>query len=278
MRIAVGVVFHGVHGRPRVRPEPGLDVLVRVNASQRDRPTPWIGFGANHNRLISQAAAPDWYVALNPDIMAGAKDIKRLVDCAHAAGLDVAAPLLELPWGVHGARAALPGPAQWLREAIRGASADSVDVTGRVDPSAWVGGACMALRVGRAQLRFDEAYFMYFEDAALCHRVAAAGGRIGVCGQVVVAHRSGWTDSDPLRWRRGVEFARSALRFAAATNQSPRSMRAAGLVRFGSRRFAARRSASERVAARVITRGFARPWRSPGLSELAADFNAAGNR
>ena len=116
---------------------------------------------------------------------------------------------------------------------------------------------------------------MYFEDAALCHRIAAAGGRIGVCTEVVVPHASGWTESDPLRWRRGVQFARSAVRFAGEIDESPTLMRIAGLVRYGSRLFASGRAASERVAARVITRGFASPSRSPGLSELAADFNAA---
>jgi GT2 family glycosyltransferase len=276
MTIAVGVVFHRTPGRPWIRSEPGLDLLVRANAADGSRPTPWLGFGANHNLLIREAADADWYVALNPDVRADADDIKRLVSSADAAGIDVAGPLLELPWGVQGARAALPGPAQWLRDTILGAG--ELEGAGLVRPSAWIGGACMALRLERAEARFDEDYFMYFEDAALCHRVAAAGGRVGVCGDVVLPHGSGWSDADPLRWRRGVEYARSAVRFAEEMRQSPRLMRAAGLVRFGSRLLAPGRSASERVAARVITRGFASPRRSPGLSELAADFNATHRR
>jgi GT2 family glycosyltransferase len=275
MRIAVGAVFHGTPANPRIRSGPGVEVLVRANAAGGAHPTPWLGFGANHNLLIREAAGADWYVAINPDVAASADDIRRLVDAADAAGLDVAAPLLELPWGVRGAQAALPGPAQWLRETFAGASGRGAEGAAGVGPSAWVGGACMALRLARAEARFDEDYFMYFEDAALCHRVAAAGGRVGVCGEVVSAHASGWTGSDPLRWRRGVEFARSAARFAAETDRSPRSMRAAGLLRFGSRLLAPGRSPSERVAARVITRGFASPRRTPGLSELAAAFNAA---
>jgi N-acetylglucosaminyl-diphospho-decaprenol L-rhamnosyltransferase len=277
MTIAVGIVFHRKPARPWVRSEPGLDVLVRANAADGNRPTPWLGFGANHNLLIREAADADWYVALNPDVRAAGDDIKRLVAAADAEGIDVAAPLLEAPWGVEGARAALPGPALWLREAILGAGG-ARSGPGRVRPSAWVGGACMALRVDRLEARFDEDYFMYFEDVALCHRVAAAGGRVGVCTDVVLAHHSGWNDADPLRWRRGVQYARSAVRFAGETGRSPRSMRAAGLLRFGSRLLAPGRSESERVAARVIARGFASPWRSPGLSELADDFNAGHRR
>ena len=116
---------------------------------------------------------------------------------------------------------------------------------------------------------------MYFEDAALCHRVWNTGGRVGVCNEVVVGHRSGWRASDPLRWRRGVEFARSAIRFARETGHSAAEMRGAGLLRFGSRRLLPGRSESEKVAAQVITRGFARAGRAPGLKELAAGFNAA---
>ena len=104
----------------------------------------------------------------------------------------------------------------------------------------------MAVRTAHPDARFDEDYFMYFEDAALCHSVAEAGGRVGVCEAIVVSHESGWTDSDPLRWRRGVEFARSALRFASETNQSPRLMRVAGFARFGSRTLLSGRSPSER--------------------------------
>ena len=277
MTIAVGIVFHRSQAPPRVRSQPGLDVLVRANAADGSRPTPWLGFGANHNLLIREASDADWYVALNPDVRAAGNDIKRLVAAADAADIDVAAPLLEAPWGVEGARAALPGSALWLRETIVGARGAAAG-RGRVRPSAWVGGACMALRLDRLEARFDEDYFMYFEDVALCHRVAASGGRIGVCTDVVLSHHSGWSDADPLRWRRGVQYARSAVRFADEVGESPRAMRAAGLLRFGSRLLAPRRSGSERVAACVITRGFVSPWRSPGLSELADDFNAAHRR
>jgi GT2 family glycosyltransferase len=274
--IAVGLVFHRRTRRPTLRAEPGLEVLVRTNASGGEHATPWLGFGANHNALLADAAGADWYVALNPDAAAAADDLKRLVEAAEAAELDVAAPLLGLPWGVAGAHRALPGPRPWLRETVAGRRSDRPEMPGAgpVQRSAWVSGACMALRLRRPEARFDKRYFMYFEDAALCHRVAEAGGRVGVCRQILVLHRSGWSEGDPLRWRRGVEFARSALRFAADTNQSPRLMRAAGLVRFGSRAVVPGRSSSERVATRVIARGFARVRRAPGLRELAADFNA----
>jgi GT2 family glycosyltransferase len=273
--IAVGLVFHRAATRSPIRSERGLDVLVRTNAADGERPTSWLGFGANHNLLLREAGDADWYVALNPDVAASADDIKRLIDAAEGAGIDVAGPLLDSPWGVGGPRAGLPGPRQWLRETFGGARrAGPSGGTRVVRGSAWVSGACIALRLDRPEARFDEDYFMYFEDAALCHRVAEAGGRVGVCEEVLVSHRSGWSEQDPLRWRRGVEFARSALRFAEQTNQSLQLMRAAGVIRFGSRRWVPGRSTSEHVGARAIARGFVRVRRAPGLRELAADFNA----
>src|SRR3954451_4865314 len=271
--IAVGLVFHRTSGGTTLRSEPGLDVLVRTNAAEGERPTSWLGFGANHNLLLREAGDAGWDVALKPGVAGSGSDMKRPVDAARRSGIDVAGPLLDSPWGVGAPMPALPGPRQWLRETFGGAArkAGPGGEAGAVRGAAWVAGACMALRLDRPEARFDEDYFLYFEDAALCHRVAEAGGRVGVCEQVLVSHRSGWSERDPLRWRRGVEFARSALRFAEQTNQSRRLMRAAGVVRFGSRRWVPGRSASARVGAGAIARGFVRVRRAPGLRELAAD-------
>jgi GT2 family glycosyltransferase len=130
----------------------------------------------------------------------------------------------------------------------------------------------MAIDRRRApDLRFDERYFMYFEDADLCLRVKRAGGRVGVVRRVTVRHDSGWSPADPLRRRRGIEFARSALLFADVAGYSRMAMRSAGLSRFGSRVLLGR-TPQARTAARAIARGFLTPA-DPGLSELARDFN-----
>jgi len=115
---------------------------------------------------------------------------------------------------------------------------------------------------------------MYFEDVDICHRAVQSGGRIGFCGEVVVDHASGWSARDSLRWRRGVEFARSALRFADTLDSSTSLMRCAGLARFASRIPLPGRTESELVAARCISRGFLN-IRGPGLVELAHSWTAA---
>jgi GT2 family glycosyltransferase len=141
-------------------------------------------------------------------------------------------------------------------------------------PAAWLSGACLAIRTD-ARPRFDERYFMYFEDVELCARLAAAGHRVGVCTSTVAAHATGWSHTDPLRWRRGVEFSRSAARFAEATGHRRASMRAAGLLLYGSRTLLRGRKEAEVVASRSIARGFALWGTDAGLEELAGAHNAA---
>ncbi len=43
---------------------------------------------------------------------------------------------------------------------------------------------------------FDESYFMYMEDADLCHRARQHGWELAVAGSSVVFHKGGWTIND----------------------------------------------------------------------------------
>jgi N-acetylglucosaminyl-diphospho-decaprenol L-rhamnosyltransferase len=272
--IAVGLVFHGAEPVHSLSTGPDIEVLTHVNASLRHG-TAWRGFAANHNDLMSQTGAR-WYVALNPDVQIDLEDIHRLVGVAEEAGLAIAGPAIASPWGTstQGKRG-FPGPRLWLQEAVVGAARAerTRGGAGGVEHSDWLTGACLAIRRDLG-LRFDQRYFMYFEDADLCRRAWKRGLKVGLCTSVVAAHASGWSADDALVRRRGVEFARSAVHFAESSGISARAMTAAGIVRFGSR-VALRRSPSpQRSAAKSIVRGFASPS-LPGLSELAAEFNAS---
>ena len=270
MKIAIGIVAHGTAHEAPEELRGSFHVELLCNASCDSR-TAWRGFAANHNLLMERLRDSDWYIALNPDVRVTADALRSLVQQAEAAELTVAAPLFESPWGLSGEpHASLPSPGTWLRETA--STHARVDSERPVGASEWVTGACMAIDRRRApDLRFDERYFMYFEDADLCLRVKRAGGRVGVVRRVTVHHGSGWSPADPLRRRRGIEFARSALLFADVAGYSRAAMRSAGLSRFGSRILLARTSQA-RAAARAIARGFLTPA-DPGLSELARDFN-----
>ena len=273
--IAVGIVLHGGVGGEGPRIDPAIPVLRHVNASRRHG-TPWRGFAANHNDLMSRSRAR-WYVALNPDVEIDAAAIRRLVRVADEAGLAVAGPAITAPWGAsdHGKRG-FPSPRVWVEESVRGAGRRERSRSrggGDVEASDWLSGACLAIRRDLG-LRFDERYFMYFEDADLCRRAWQRGLRVGLCSTVTVHHASGWSPDDPLLQRRGVEFARSAIAFARSAGVSARAMTLTGLLRFGSRLVLPGEGSSQRAAASGIARGFANPS-FPGLSELAAEFNAA---
>jgi GT2 family glycosyltransferase len=275
--ITVGIVYHRDGAAPPFESGDSVTVVSHVNASADGR-TPWRGFGENHNALMADAAGSDWYVALNPDVVATREDIARLVHFAEMGDYAIAGPVIRTPWGMleHPAHD-IPTPRSWLRHALGGvrrADRDAHDRTRREqipDNAAWITGACMAIDLRKPVARFDERYFMYFEDVDICHRAVQSGGTIGFCSDVVVDHASGWSTRDSLRWRRGVEFARSALLFADTLDSSTLLMRSAGLARFASRIPLPGRTESESVAARCISRGFLNPG-GPGLLELACDW------
>jgi N-acetylglucosaminyl-diphospho-decaprenol L-rhamnosyltransferase len=278
--ITVGIVYHRDSEAPPFESGDSVTVVSHVNASS-DGHTPWRGFGENHNALIEDAAGSDWYVALNPDVVANREDIIRLVNFAEMRDYAIAGPAIRTPWGMLDSPSHdLPTPRTWLRHAVGGvrradrgahARADSERIA---DSAAWITGACMAINLKKPVARFDERYFMYFEDVDICHRAVQSGGTIGFCSDVVVDHASGWSARDSLRWRRGVEFARSALRFAETLDSSALLMRSAGLARFASRIPLPGRTESELVAARCISRGFLNTS-GPGLVELARNWQVA---
>jgi GT2 family glycosyltransferase len=280
--ITVGIVYHRDAGPVPFESNESVNVVTHVNASMTGD-TPWRGFGENHNALMESASESDWYVALNPDVAATRDDITRLVRFAERGGYTVAGPAIRTPWGMMDRPAHnFPTPGVWLRQALIGTRRAERHAQSRswsaqsLGGTAWITGACMAITMKRPPIRFDERYFMYFEDVELCLREQRRGGTVGFCRDVVVDHRSGWSAGDPLRWRRGVEFARSALQFAGALDSSPALMRAAGLARFASRAALKGRTEPELVGARCVVRGFLNPD-APGLVELARTWPAGAN-
>jgi len=89
----------------------------------------------------------------------------------------------------------------------------------------WVSGACfMARRRALEELGgFDEAYFMYAEDADLCWRARRAGWGVAYAPQAVVTHLQGVsTARRPFRML--VAHHRSVLRFATRTERGWRRL------------------------------------------------------
>ncbi len=277
--IVVGLVSHGEPPSSVPQLENLARVVVAVNGHPWPEPTPWRGFGANHNLLMDLHSNAEWYVALNPDVDLSVDELSTLVEQADAHGYSLAGPLRREPWGLRGmADEALPSPSHFFRAALRTRRFERFRDSARAGGAsmldcAWLAGSCIAIRGDLLrELRFDERYFMYFEDTDLCQRARRLGARVGVCTAVTVDHASGWTHRDPLIGRRGVEFARSALSYAEAHGHSQRSMRIALLTWALPRILAPDGSGNARAANRAIAEGLLVSGKA-GLSELADSHN-----
>jgi GT2 family glycosyltransferase len=221
----------------------------------------------------------EWYVALNADVDLSTRQLDTLIEQADSHGYALVAPLRREPWGVQGRPSeALPTPSYFFNTIFRHRRYDrhrraTSESDGSMTDAAWIGGCCMAIRGDlMRELRFDERYFMYFEDVDLSQRAGDLGARVGVCTTVTIDHATGWKHDDPLIARRGVEYARSAILYAEAHGHSPRMMRAATLAWASTLTIAPGREAAARAASRAIARGLVPPSR-PGLAELASLHN-----
>lgn len=276
--IAVGIVGHGSEPEP---PAHDLDrvarVVRRVNARPAPYPTPWLGFGANHNRLVDECPEAEWYVALNPDVSVSGSQLVKLVEVADSAGYDLISPLLREPWGNQSTPAdTFPNPSELLLSSIvperlrRRLPTSEV----RVADAAWIGGTCMVIRRSLLDtIRFDERYFMYLEDVDLCRRAWRLGARVGVCLCVSVDHAVGWTIGDTLTRQKGIEYARSLLHYADVHGHNVHAMRAAALLHASVRSVAPGRPPAARIANRAVALGLLGTSK-PGLRELAQGHNA----
>jgi GT2 family glycosyltransferase len=177
-----------------------LALRVVENASPR-------GFGANHNAAFARRPADDGYFCVaNPDVRVEPGVLARLVETLGAhPGAAVVAPRVRDQLGrVQNSARRLPTPGRLLRRAVRrrplldypvGALPRSVD---------WVAGMFMVFPSRAfARLRFDERYFLYYEDVDLCCRAHLAGYDVLLDEAARVTHDGLWdSHRNPryLRW------------------------------------------------------------------------------
>lgn len=211
------------------------------------------GFGSSHN-LAAAHASGRYLLVLNPDTVVEAGALDEMVAfadrrAADGAPVGVVAPMLLNPdgtdqltarsfptasAGIFGRRSPLTrwfpnNP--WSRRFLR---ADQVDRT-RPWTVDWVSGAAMMIprELFDALGGFDVDFFMHFEDAELCARVAEAGRDVWCVPQARIVHheggsRGGWPASQVWYFHRGAYlFARKARYRSAA---DPRRWLTAGLL------------------------------------------------
>jgi N-acetylglucosaminyl-diphospho-decaprenol L-rhamnosyltransferase len=189
-----------------------------------------LGYGTAVNRAIAalsaeEGADDDWVMVANPDVQWGPGSIDALLDAAarwpRAGALG---PLIRDPEGsvypsarhlpslIRGGMHAVLGPF-WRRNPWTTAYRQE-----RLEPSerpvGWLSGSCLLVRrcaftqVGG----FDERYFMFAEDMALCWQMRAHGYDVAATPEALVTHIEGVSRARASR-EMLIAHHRSAMRF-----------------------------------------------------------------
>jgi N-acetylglucosaminyl-diphospho-decaprenol L-rhamnosyltransferase len=146
--------------------------------------------GANVGALAKTEATPDYVAFLNPDAIAAPAWIERLTDWMEREDVDVASSVVSSD-----GRAFFAG-GRWLP--FLGTSLTRFEFAG--EPADWVSGCALVVKTPAFETLggFDSAYFLYCEDVDLSLRAAAAGLRVGVFPEALVAHPEPGRSADAL--------------------------------------------------------------------------------
>jgi len=162
-----------------------------------------VGFSRASNQAWRATASP-YVLFLNPDAEVRPGTVERLVETLEGRhDLGVVAPrVVDVDGHVESSTGSDLHPwSEWRqRRLVRAVARRDPDALREADARHsvphepdWVSGACFLAR--RAALEaasgFDEAFFLYEEDADLCRRLRAAGWRIAFEPRAVVRHRRG---------------------------------------------------------------------------------------
>jgi N-acetylglucosaminyl-diphospho-decaprenol L-rhamnosyltransferase len=192
------------------------------------------GFGAANNRALEQVSG-DVVLLVNPDCELDRRSARRLTEYLRShPDTAIVAPRIEDARGdllpsahrfetaasvlflLVGGRTILSPAAKRMLARLRGGrrsyEANFASGPRLVD---WVSGACIAARTSmlRELSGFDEGYFLFMEDEALCRRAWERGWKVVYLPSAHARHEGGASSSDRmLVWP---EFYRSLLRFQA---------------------------------------------------------------
>lgn len=138
------------------------------------------GFGANHNAAFRHCRTP-WFCVANPDIRLPADPFASLIAAFDDPAVAAAGPVVRSPAGtIEDSARRFPTAGSLLKKVL--AEKRQPDYPAdqgplRVD---WLAGMFLLFRADayRSVDGFDEAYFLYYEDVDICHRLRLGGAAI----------------------------------------------------------------------------------------------------
>ena len=162
-----------------------------------------VGFGGANN-VGYQHATHDDIILLNSDTILNDNALTQCLQRLHAdPKLGVVSPALM---GVDGrpqqCRHRFPTVGDHIRKALRQTPRSTSDVP---EDCCWLAGTCLVLKreaIESAGGLFDDALFMYWEDADLSSRLLASGWRLAECGDIEIIHYGGASGGGPDSVRR----------------------------------------------------------------------------
>lgn len=211
MTVCFSVVSHGqghlvrnlLNDFRRVSLE-GHEILVTLNVPEQDaflleysdlpirvlRNAQPKGFGANHNAAFVQSSA-EYFVVVNPDIRFGSLPLQMLLSVFVDGRVGVCGPGVLSSSGAWQDNARrFPTAARLVRRKLNRSTEFDYVCTHEPIQVDWLAGMFMVF--SRAAFRsvagFDERYFMYYEDADICRRLAQRGYRSILHPGVTVVH------------------------------------------------------------------------------------------
>jgi N-acetylglucosaminyl-diphospho-decaprenol L-rhamnosyltransferase len=135
------------------------------------------GFGANHNFALLQSSG-DVFVIVNPDIRLKNFNLDILLETLEADDVGASAPVVLSSQGtVEDSVRRFPTLSRLLRRIIFGQRQPDYQWSNSAIQVDWSAGMFVAFRpeAFRSVGGFDERFFMYYEDADICRRLARSG-------------------------------------------------------------------------------------------------------
>ncbi len=176
------------------------------------------GFGANHNAAFARCRTP-YYCVCNPDIRLPSDVFPTLLDALTDPRLAVAGPLVRSPDGrIEDSVRRFPTAGSLLKKILSNMQTPDYPTDSGSLEVDWVAGMFMLFRSDayRSIGGFDEAYFLYYEDVDICHRLHASGKAVVFEPRAEVIHDARRSSRRELRlalhhlaslfrflWRRG---------------------------------------------------------------------------